>query len=107
MEEFRPFLADRLALSLINRRQVALSGFKITETGSVVMTDETRKAVLVAYQDRKQGSIATSCPRRENNNRFTDPSAGTIIGKADCAEISMNIPRSSGAEVQAGSKCTC
>jgi CRISPR-associated protein Cas1 len=57
MEEFRPFLADRLALSLINRRQVAISGFKTSESGAVLMSDETRKAVLVAYQKRKQDEI--------------------------------------------------
>jgi CRISPR-associated protein Cas1 len=57
MEEFRPFLADRLALSLINRRQVSPSGFKIAENGAVSMDDATRKAVLVAYQKRKQEEI--------------------------------------------------
>ena len=57
MEEFRPFLADRLALSLINLRQVQANGFKPTESGAVWMTDETRKEVLVAYQKRKQEEI--------------------------------------------------
>ncbi|HEX3998243.1 MAG TPA: type I-C CRISPR-associated endonuclease Cas1c [Pirellulales bacterium] len=57
MEEFRPFLADRLALSLINRRQVAASGFTTTESGAVMMDDATRKTVLVAYQKRKQDEI--------------------------------------------------
>jgi CRISP-associated protein Cas1 len=57
MEEFRPFLADRLALSLINLRQVQEKGFKKTEAGAVMMNDETRKALLVAYQERKQEEI--------------------------------------------------
>ncbi|NLY02720.1 MAG: type I-C CRISPR-associated endonuclease Cas1 [Rhodopirellula sp.] len=57
MEEFRPLLADRLALSLINRRQVAGSGFATTASGAVVMDDATRKTVLVAYQKRKQATI--------------------------------------------------
>lgn len=57
MEEFRPFLADRLALSLVNRRQVKGKGFKKTETGAVLMDDDTRKKVLVAYQKRKQEQI--------------------------------------------------
>jgi CRISPR-associated protein Cas1 len=42
-EEFRAFLADRLVLSLINRRQVESAGFISTETGGVVMSDDTRK----------------------------------------------------------------
>jgi len=57
MEEFRPFLADRLTLSLINLKQVRANGFKGMESGAVLMDDETRKAVLVAYQKRKQDKI--------------------------------------------------
>jgi len=54
MEEFRPVIADRLVLSLINRRQVAPQGFRVGETGAVEMDDATRRTVLVAYQKRKQ-----------------------------------------------------
>ncbi|MHB8840709.1 MAG: type I-C CRISPR-associated endonuclease Cas1c [Candidatus Aquicultor sp.] len=57
MEEFRPYLADRLALSLINLSQVNAKGFSAKESGAVWMEDETRKAVLVAYQTRKQKEI--------------------------------------------------
>ena len=57
MEEFRPFLADRLALSLINRKQVKGSGFKTTESKAVTMDDQTRKEVLIAYQNRKKEEI--------------------------------------------------
>jgi CRISPR-associated protein Cas1 len=57
MEEFRPFLADRLVLSLVNLRQVQGKGFRTTESGAVEMTDDTRKEVLVAYQKRKQEEI--------------------------------------------------
>lgn len=57
MEEFRPFMADRLTLSLINLNQVRANGFKEMESGAVLMDDETRKAVLVAYQKRKQDEI--------------------------------------------------
>lgn len=57
MEEFRPFLADRLALTLINRRQVQADGFRRAETGGVEMSDDTRKQVLTAYQARKQDEL--------------------------------------------------
>lgn len=57
MEEFRPFIADRLTLSLINLSQVQKKGFKKSEAGAVLMGDETRKIVLVAYQKRKQDEI--------------------------------------------------
>ena len=57
MEEFRPFLADRLTLSLINMSQIRAKGFTQMESGAVLMDDETRKTVLVAYQKRKQDEI--------------------------------------------------
>jgi len=57
MEEFRPFIADRLVLSLINREQVKADGFLRSQTGAVLMDDDTRKTVLVAYQKRKQEEI--------------------------------------------------
>jgi CRISPR-associated protein Cas1 len=57
MEEFRPFIADRLALSLINLQQVQDKGFKKMESGAVIMNDDARKTVLVAYQERKQEEI--------------------------------------------------
>jgi CRISPR-associated protein Cas1 len=57
MEEFRPFFADRLALTLINRQQVKADGFKKTETGAVTMTPETKKEVLKAYQERKREEL--------------------------------------------------
>jgi CRISPR-associated protein Cas1 len=57
MEEFRPFLADRLALSLVNRQQIRGLGFTRSETGAVTMDDKTRKTVIVAYQERKREEI--------------------------------------------------
>lgn len=57
MEEFRPVLADRLVLSLINLGVVKKSGFHRSETGAVLMDDDTRKSLLVAYQKRKQEEI--------------------------------------------------
>ncbi len=57
MEEFRSFFADRLALSLVNLRQVNAKSFKKTETGAVEMNDEARKTLLTAYQKRKQDTI--------------------------------------------------
>ncbi len=41
MEEFRPFLADRLVLSLINLGQVKAKGFNKSETGAVIMADDS------------------------------------------------------------------
>ena len=57
MEEFRPFLADRLVLSLINRRQISKNGFIKQPTGGILMNDETRKEVITTWQRRKQEEI--------------------------------------------------
>jgi CRISPR-associated protein Cas1 len=54
MEELRPVLADRLALSLINRRQLRAGDFERRDGGAVFLTDEARKAVLTAWQERKK-----------------------------------------------------
>jgi CRISPR-associated protein Cas1 len=57
LEEFRAVVADRVALSLINLGQVKAKGFETLESGAVLMTDETRKEVIVAYQKRKQEEV--------------------------------------------------
>lgn len=57
MEELRPVLADRLAISLINRKQIRAEGFSVLPTGGVIMDDETRKTVLLAWQTRKRDEI--------------------------------------------------
>ena len=56
MEEFRPW-ADRLALTLINRGQVNAEDFVLREGGGVQLQPDARKAVVVAYQERKKDEI--------------------------------------------------
>jgi CRISPR-associated protein Cas1 len=57
MEEFRSYLADRLVLSLINRKQIDAKGFISREAGGIIMNDSTRKDILTAWQKRKQEEI--------------------------------------------------
>lgn len=54
MEEFRAIMADRLALTLINRGQVSTKDFVEREGGAVLLEGDTRRAVVIAYQERKQ-----------------------------------------------------
>lgn len=54
MEELRPVIADRLALSLINRRQLRAGDFRREDGGAVLLSDEARKTVLTAWQERKR-----------------------------------------------------
>lgn len=57
MEEFRTCLVDRLALSLVNLRQVTTRDFRRTESGAVLLKDDSRKTVLAAWQKKKQEEI--------------------------------------------------
>ncbi len=57
MEELRPFLADRLALSLVSLHQLSPAGFRTTESGGVMLTEEGRKILLTSYQKRKQDEL--------------------------------------------------
>lgn len=66
MEEFRAPLADRLALSLVNRRQLRARDFQRMDSGAVLLTDEGRKTVLTAWQERK---------REERQHGFLDEKA--------------------------------
>ena len=57
VEEFRAFVADRLALTLINRGQITAKDFAVREGGAVQLEGEGRRAVVIAYQERKQEEI--------------------------------------------------
>jgi CRISP-associated protein Cas1 len=56
VEEFRPW-ADRLALSLVNRAQLSAADFDTREGGAVLLQGDARKAVVVAFQERKQEAL--------------------------------------------------
>lgn len=57
MEELRPYLADRLVLTLINRKQVGPKGFLDRDESGILMDEDTRKEVITAWQKRKQEEI--------------------------------------------------
>lgn len=50
MEEFRPLLADRLALTLLNRSELTTADFETLPGGAVRLTDDGRRTVLAAWQ---------------------------------------------------------
>jgi CRISPR-associated protein Cas1 len=71
MEELRPALADRLALALVNRKQLGRDYFESWQTalepsadgdempagGAVYLNEAGRRTVLVAYQKRKEEEV--------------------------------------------------
>jgi CRISPR-associated protein Cas1 len=68
MEEFRAWIADRLAVTLINRRQIGPEHFREREGGAVEFTDAGRRLVIGAYQDRKKETMQH--PLLEQNLRI-------------------------------------
>lgn len=66
MEELRPVLADRFALALLNRRQLRVGDVRFEDGGAVLLTDDGRKTVLAAWQERK---------RTERKHPFLDEAA--------------------------------
>ena len=57
MEELRSVVADRLTLTLINRRQLQAKHFQDLPGGAVHLTDDGRRTVLKAYQRRKEEEV--------------------------------------------------
>ncbi|CAE6688451.1 type I-C CRISPR-associated endonuclease Cas1c [Candidatus Nitrotoga fabula] len=56
-EEFRAIFADRLALTLINRGQINTNDFAEREGGAVLIEEDTRRTVVIAYQERKKEEV--------------------------------------------------
>ncbi|MEV4254544.1 type I-C CRISPR-associated endonuclease Cas1c [Spirillospora sp. NPDC049652] len=54
MEELRAPIADRLALTLLNRRQLRAEHFETLPGGAVQLTEDGRKKTLVEWQDWKK-----------------------------------------------------
>lgn len=57
MEEFRAYCADRVVLTLLNRRQLTEADFEFEPSGAVMMKEDSRKKVLVAWQERKKEEV--------------------------------------------------
>ncbi len=57
MEEFRPVIAERCVLTLLNRREFEASDFFERENGAFELKDDARKQFLIAWQERKQENI--------------------------------------------------
>jgi CRISPR-associated protein Cas1 len=58
VEEFRSYVADRLALTLINRRELTAADFEVRPGGGVLLTAAGRKTVLTALQRRKMEEVS-------------------------------------------------
>jgi CRISPR-associated protein Cas1 len=54
MEEFRPLLADRLAITMLNRQELADHDFEELPGPAVRLTDDGRRTVLHAWQHSRE-----------------------------------------------------
>lgn len=57
LEELRPFFADRVTLSLINRKEINKKDFETQDNGAVLLNSSGRKKVLKVYQEKKRTGI--------------------------------------------------
>lgn len=57
MEEFRSVMADRLALTLVNRGQLKSQDFRVTEGGGVLLEADARRNISIAWQERKKETL--------------------------------------------------
>jgi CRISPR-associated protein Cas1 len=57
MEEMRAYLADRLALTLVNRGQVRAEDFEDRAGAAVLLSDRGRREVVTAFQERKKEEL--------------------------------------------------
>lgn len=53
LEEFRPSVADRFVVRLVNRRQIGEKHFVSTAGGACYLSDDGRRLVLEAYEESK------------------------------------------------------
>jgi len=57
IEELRAAVADRLALTLINRQQLTPDNFEEEPGGAVLLNETGRRTVVTAYQERKADEV--------------------------------------------------
>lgn len=67
VEEFRPVIADRFALTLVNTGAIQMKDFEERENGSVFLSETGRKAVLGAWQRKKAEQIVHPYLQEKNS----------------------------------------
>lgn len=70
MEEFRPLLADRLAFTLLNRREITGDHFEELPNGAYRLTENGRKAVLKAWEESRRRAWPHALLKREVEAAF-------------------------------------
>ncbi|MBL8294933.1 MAG: type I-C CRISPR-associated endonuclease Cas1 [Bryobacterales bacterium] len=92
MEEFRPLLADRLALTLVNRRQIQPNDFEVREGGAVEIKENARRAVVSAWQERKQEEIVHPLLGQSTTVGLLMHLQGKILARTIRGDIESYVP---------------
>ena len=91
-EEFRAPLADRLALTLINREQISASDFDERTGGAVTLNSEGRRAVLTAWQKRKQEELQHPLLEQQTNIGLLPHLQARLLARYLRGDVSDYIP---------------
>ncbi len=91
-EEFRSILADRLALTLINRGQITAADFDEREGGAVMLNDKGRRAVVTAWQERKQEEITHPLTENKIPIGLLPFIQARFIARTICGEMEGYLP---------------
>ncbi|MCC6610300.1 MAG: type I-C CRISPR-associated endonuclease Cas1 [Burkholderiales bacterium] len=92
MEELRAVVADRLALTLVNRGQLKAKEFALREGGAVSLADEARRAVVVAYQERKREEVGHPLLAQETPLALVPLLQSRLLARAIRGETAAYVP---------------
>jgi CRISPR-associated protein Cas1 len=92
MEEFRPLLADRLVLTLVNRRQIARDDFAIREGGAVEIHEKIRRELVAAWQERKQETVTHPVLRQTARVGLLAHLQARILARVVRGEFGVYVP---------------
>jgi CRISPR-associated protein Cas1 len=92
MEEFRPLLADRLALTLINRQQLVPKDFEQREGGVVELTEGGRRAIISGWQQRKRDEIVHPLLRERTTVGLLPHVQGRLLARHVRGDLDEYLP---------------
>ena len=92
MEEMRAPFADRLALTLVNRRQLTPEHFETRPGGSVSLTDDGRNIVLGAWDAHLSVAVPHRAIDRDVHRRFVPHVQAAILARHLRGEMDAYIP---------------
>lgn len=92
VEEFRAILADRVALTLVNRGQIKPDDFRRTEGGAVLLEGDARRSVAVAWQEKKQETLRHPLLDAEVPLGLLPQIQARLLARTLCGEVEAYLP---------------